>query len=51
MNPQNPIEKKDSVELKAWSPFLFFDYRILWLSGVTAMVTMNLRMIITGVWL
>tara|TARA_A100001037_G_scaffold299595_1_gene325591 strand:- start:102772 stop:104070 length:1299 start_codon:yes stop_codon:yes gene_type:complete len=51
MNSHNSIEKKDSVKLKAWSPFLFFDYRILWLSGVTAMVTMNLRMIVTGVWL
>ena len=51
MNSHNSIEKKDYVKLKAWSPFLFFDYRILWLSGVTAMVTMNLRMIVTGVWL
>jgi len=37
--------------LRVWSAFLYFDYRILWLSGVSAMITMNLRMIITGVWL
>ena len=51
MKPENNIEKKESGKLKVWSPFLYFDYRILWVSGVTAMITMNLRMIVTGVWL
>ena len=51
MKSKNPLEKKDPNKLKAWSAFLYFDYRILWISGVTAMVTMNLRMIVTGVWL
>jgi len=48
-NPQN--NNSDDSELKIWSAFLYFDYRVLWLSGVSAMITMNLRMIITAVWL
>lgn len=34
-----------------WSALAFPDYRMLWLSGVAQMVTMQLRMLITGVWL
>ena len=36
---------------KPWSALAFPDYRRLWLSGVAQMVTMQMRMLVTGVWL
>ena len=37
--------------LRPWSAFAFRDYRILWLSSVSGLVTMQMRMLVTGVWL
>ena len=51
MTSKTTDENNKSNNLRIWSAFLYYDYRVLWLSGVTAMITMNLRMIITGVWL
>ena len=43
--------QKDNLPNKPWSAFEFIDYRILWASAITAMFTMNLRVIVTGIWL
>ena len=43
--------KKENLPNKPWSAFEFIDYRILWASAITAMFTMNLRVIVTGIWL
>ncbi|MCL0031286.1 MFS transporter [Dehalococcoidia bacterium] len=43
--------KNNSPPDKPWAAFHFRDYRILWTSSVTAMLTMNLRIIATGIWL
>jgi predicted MFS family arabinose efflux permease len=51
MTSKTTDENNKSNNLRIWSAFLYYDYRVLWLSGVSAMITMNLRMIITGVWL
>ena len=42
-----------SVEprLRPWSAFAFADYRILWLSSIAGLVTMQMRLLATGVWL
>ena len=37
--------------LRPWSAFAFPDYRILWLSSAAGLVTMQMRMLATGVWL
>lgn len=37
--------------LRPWSAFAFRDYRVLWLSSVAGLVTMQMRMLVTGVWL
>lgn len=37
--------------LRPWSAFVFRDYRILWLSSVASMVTMQVRLLATSVWL
>jgi len=36
---------------KPWAVFAFRDYTWLWLSGLTMMVTMNLRVLASGQWL
>ena len=36
---------------RPWSVFLFADYRILWLSSVAGLVTMQMRILAAGVWL
>ena len=41
----------NSRSLKPWSALAFRDYRILWFSGVAQMVTMQMRMLVSGVWL
>jgi len=37
--------------LKPWSALAYRDYRMLWLSGVAQMITMQMRLLVTGVWL
>ena len=51
MNSKSSNEKANVDQLRIWSAFLYFDYRVLWFSTVTATATMNLRMIITAIWL
>ncbi|MCE2457610.1 MAG: MFS transporter [Dehalococcoidia bacterium] len=41
--PERPI--------RPWSAFAFRDYRILWISSVCGLMTMQMRMLATGVWL
>jgi MFS family permease len=49
-DPQPPA--MDTVaELKPWSALAYRDYRILWISGVAQMITMQMRLLVTGVWL
>ena len=45
------MTQKENLPNKPWSAFEFIDYRILWASAITAMFTMNLRVIVTGIWL
>ena len=44
-------KKNNSPPDKPWAAFRFRDYRILWSSSVSATLTMNLRIIATGIWL
>jgi MFS family permease len=37
--------------IRPWSALKFRDYRILWASSIAAMMTMALRVTVTGVWL
>ena len=37
--------------LRPWSAFAFRDYRILWLSSAAGLITMQMRLLVTGVWL
>ena len=37
--------------LRPWSAFAYRDYRILWISSVCGLLTMQMRMLATGVWL
>ena len=37
--------------LRPWSAFAFADYRVLWLSSIAGLVTMQMRLLATGVWL
>ena len=37
--------------IKAWSAFSFRDFRLLWISGLCASVTMQTRILTFGVWL
>ena len=47
-----PNISRDKIKsIFPYDAFEYFDYRLLWLSGVAATLTMSLRMIITGVWL
>ena len=45
------ISREKIKSIFPYDAFEYFDYRLLWLSGVAATLTMSLRMIITGVWL
>ncbi len=48
--PQVPT--MDAVaRLKPWSALAYRDYRMLWISGVAQMITMQMRLLVTGVWL
>ena len=42
---------REQPPLRPWSAFAFRDYRILWLSSVAGLVTMQMRMLVTAVWL
>lgn len=37
--------------IRPWSAFAFRDYRTLWLSSVAGLITMQLRILASGVWL
>lgn len=37
--------------MRTWAALAFRDYRMLWLSGVAQMVTMQMRTLVSGVWL
>ena len=37
--------------MRPWAALAFRDYRMLWLSGVAQMVTMQMRTLVSGVWL
>ncbi|MQA00089.1 MAG: MFS transporter [Dehalococcoidia bacterium] len=36
---------------RPWSAFEYRDYRLLWLAGLAAYLTIQLRLLVTGVWL
>ncbi len=42
---------REQPPLRPWSAFAFRDYRVLWLSSVAGLVTMQMRMLVTVVWL
>ena len=51
---ESESERRESPRggaVRPWSVFLFADYRTLWLSSVAGLVTMQMRMLVTGVWL
>ncbi|HAT21421.1 MAG TPA: hypothetical protein DCS57_01245, partial [Dehalococcoidia bacterium] len=43
--------REDSTNIKPWSAFRFPDFRMLWVSGLSASVTMQIRLLGFGVWL
>ncbi|MBR49213.1 MAG: hypothetical protein CL734_03185 [Chloroflexi bacterium] len=45
----NHFQKTNNI--KAWSAFSFRDFRLLWISGLCASVTMQTRILTFGVWL
>ena len=42
---------REQAQLRPWSAFAFRDYRVLWLSSVAGLITMQMRMLVTVVWL
>ncbi len=42
---------REQPPLRPWSAFAFPDYRTLWVSSVAGLITMQMRMLVTGVWL
>ena len=42
---------REQPPLRPWSAFAFRDYRVLWLSSVAGLITMQMRMLVTVVWL
>jgi len=42
---------EDSTNIKPWSAFRFPNFRMLWVSGLSASVTMQIRLLGFGVWL
>ena len=42
---------QETNNIKAWSAFSFRDFRLLWISGLCASVTMQTRILTFGVWL
>ena len=52
--PESPEPEQNPprhIQVKPWSAFRFRDYRMLWSGSVAAMITMNLRVLVTGIWL
>ena len=47
----DPPSRSPEPPLRPWSAFAFRDYRILWISSVCGLMTMQMRMLATGVWL
>ena len=49
----DPEDNTDSssTKLKPWSAFEFSGFRMMWISGVSSSVTMQMRNIGFGVWL
>jgi len=51
-NSEPQVPAMDAVaRLKPWSALAYRDYRMLWISGVAQMITMQMRLLVTGVWL
>jgi MFS family permease len=48
---QGEAVSREAPRVRPWAAFAFRDFRMLWLSGVAAMVTMQMRTLSTGVWL
>lgn len=40
-----------AVSLRPWSAFAFRDYRVLWMAGLSILITNNLRLLSSTVWL
>ncbi|MCH7801262.1 MAG: MFS transporter, partial [Chloroflexi bacterium] len=49
--PNEEVSSQPLPQLRPWSAFDFRDYRVLWLSSVASLVTMQLRLLVAGVWL
>ena len=49
--PDTDTQAPSRQTIRPWSALKFRDYRILWASSVAAMMTMALRVTVTGVWL
>ncbi|MCH8308896.1 MAG: hypothetical protein IIB17_00190, partial [Chloroflexi bacterium] len=49
--PSEKVSSQPLPQLRPWSAFAFRDYRVLWLSSVASLVTMQLRLLVAGVWL
>jgi predicted MFS family arabinose efflux permease len=49
--PSEQTSSQTQHQLKPWSAFAFRDYRVLWLSSVASLVTMQMRLLVAGVWL
>ena len=49
--PTQPPARDSGPTPKPWSAFAFADYRILWIASIGGLMTMQMRMLATGVWL
>ncbi|HIM17476.1 MAG TPA: MFS transporter [Dehalococcoidia bacterium] len=49
--PSKQTSSQPQPPLRPWSAFAFRDYRILWLSSAASLVTMQMRLLVAGVWL
>ena len=49
--PSKQTSPQPPPPLRPWSAFAFRDYRILWLSSAASLVTMQMRLLVAGVWL
>ena len=45
------VRDEPALRLRPWSAFAFVDYRFLWLSGLFILITTNLRLLSSTVWL
>ena len=51
VNKSEECAESSNLKLKPWSAFEFSGFRMMWLSGVSSSVTMQMRNIGFGVWL